>query len=294
MVPLMIGLAMAGPADEQAIGEVLDALHRAAAEADAPTYWGLYTQDAVFIGTDPGERWDLDAFQAYAAPHFEEAPAWAYTPHEREIHIGPRRGAAWFYETLDHARYGRVRGSGALRREGKVWRITQYVLSFPIRNEIAAEVLALGTREAGADRLPTPFTAAAIRERWTTDFRVSQRVTDTLGTSTHQTRVIEADAEGAQLGFTEYDLDGNELGSREVRVAWPQLRDHAAFPRTQTTWTDEVEVTVPAGTFTTRRYEVRTDTRVSRYWFDLSRPGPPVKMEIEEDGAPLSSMVELP
>ena len=96
----------------------IDALHRAATDADAETYFGLYADDAVFIGTDPAERWDLPAFRDFAAPHFEEAPAWAYTPVEREVHFGPKGRSAWFYETLSHERYGAVRGSGALRLQG--------------------------------------------------------------------------------------------------------------------------------------------------------------------------------
>ena len=56
-------LALATPAfaatPEEDIGAVLDQLHAAAAKADGPTYFGLYTPDAVFIGTDATERWSL-------------------------------------------------------------------------------------------------------------------------------------------------------------------------------------------------------------------------------------------
>ncbi|MEM6928706.1 MAG: nuclear transport factor 2 family protein, partial [Myxococcota bacterium] len=56
---------------EPAIEEVLDGLHRAASEADADAYFGRFTPDAVFIGTDPTERWTLDAFRTWAEPRFE-------------------------------------------------------------------------------------------------------------------------------------------------------------------------------------------------------------------------------
>ena len=119
MLAVLLGVvAMAGSPDPAEVDQVLDALHRAATDADAETYFGLYADDAVFIGTDPAERWDLPAFRDFAAPHFEEAPAWAYTPVEREVHFGPKGRSAWFYETLSHERYGAVRGSGALRLQG--------------------------------------------------------------------------------------------------------------------------------------------------------------------------------
>ena len=34
-----------------------------------------------------------------------------------------------------------ARGSGALRREGQGWRITQYVMSLPVPNELAKELV---------------------------------------------------------------------------------------------------------------------------------------------------------
>ena len=129
----MIGLATATPPE---IDEVLDSLHRAATEADADTYFGLFTPEAVFIGTDPTERWSLEAFRAFAAPHFQEAPAWDYRPVERHVSVVGR--VAWFDEVLEHDRYGRVRGSGALVRAGRRWRVSQYVLSFAIPNEVGS------------------------------------------------------------------------------------------------------------------------------------------------------------
>ena len=43
----------------------------------------LYAPDAVFIGTDAGERWTIDEFEAYAEPHFSAGRGWTYrrTPH---------------------------------------------------------------------------------------------------------------------------------------------------------------------------------------------------------------------
>ena len=136
------GLAPKEVAVERArIEEVLDDLHHAAAVADGELYWSLYTEDAVFIGTDASERWTLPEFRAYAERYFERDSAWVYSPTERHVHLSPTGEAAWFYEKLDSKSYGVARGSGALVRDGSGWRISHYVLSFPIPNDIAAEVM---------------------------------------------------------------------------------------------------------------------------------------------------------
>jgi hypothetical protein len=49
-----------------AVAAVLDTLHAAASRADARTYFGCFEEDAVFMGTDPHERWSLAQFRACA------------------------------------------------------------------------------------------------------------------------------------------------------------------------------------------------------------------------------------
>ncbi|MEZ4241144.1 MAG: nuclear transport factor 2 family protein [Myxococcota bacterium] len=155
----------AAPPDRAEVDRVLDALHQAATDADAERYFGLYADDAVFIGTDASERWDLPAFRAFAAPHFEQAPAWTYTPERRAVSFDRKGRTAWFDEALSHPRYGEVRGSGVLVREGHEWRVAQYVLSFPVPNEVAPQVLGV-IRGAGAEaRLPRPIPPSSCGRR---------------------------------------------------------------------------------------------------------------------------------
>ena len=128
---------------EAEIGRVLDALHVAASKADGPAYFGLYTPDAVFIGTDVGERWSLPAFRAYAEPHFSQGKGWTYRPRSRSVVLVPDGRTAWFDEVLDSESYGTSRGSGVLVRDDRGrWRVAQYVLSFPIPNDLAKEMTA--------------------------------------------------------------------------------------------------------------------------------------------------------
>lgn len=143
MLPPDAGAAPDPAAMRAEVDAVLDALHRSAAEADAATYFGLFAEDSVFIGTDATERWDLPAFRAFAEPHFAEPPAWVYTPQRRDVSFDDRGRTAWFDESLRHERYGEVRGSGVLvRRKHGPWQIAQYVLSFPVPNEVALDVVA--------------------------------------------------------------------------------------------------------------------------------------------------------
>lgn len=125
---------------DAAVEMVLDALHHAAATADADTYFSLFAPNAVFIGTDATERWTLAEFEAFARPYFEGDEAWTYEPTERWIEVLPGGEVAVFDEMLAQEKYGTCRGTGTLRRVDGVWRIVRYHLSFPIPNEIAAAV----------------------------------------------------------------------------------------------------------------------------------------------------------
>ena len=120
----------------------LDDFHLAASQADASRYFGHYTANAVFLGTDASERWSVKELQAYAKPHFDAGKGWTYRATERHVYVADGGDIAWFDERLSHERYGEVRGSGVLVRE-EVWRVAQYNLSFPVPNGIAEDVVAM-------------------------------------------------------------------------------------------------------------------------------------------------------
>lgn len=135
----------AAPTPQAEIGAVLDRLNAASTAADTEAYFGLFTPDARFIGTDATERWSLAEFRAYTEPYFARGKGWTYDPHDRHITVADIdcRCIAWFDEELTNAAYGEARGSGVLRLTPDGWRIEQYVLSFPVPNDKADAVIAL-------------------------------------------------------------------------------------------------------------------------------------------------------
>jgi len=122
------------------VAAVLDHWHRAAAKADEARYFGHLTADAVFLGTDAGERWTRDEFRKWARPYFAKGKAWSFKATTRHITLAADGKVAWFDETLDTPNLGPCRGSGVLVLDGRRWKIAQYNLSVPIPNGVFAEV----------------------------------------------------------------------------------------------------------------------------------------------------------
>jgi ketosteroid isomerase-like protein len=134
-----------------AVNAVVDDWHKAAADADEARYFGHMTADAVFLGTDATERWDVTAFRAFAHPFFAKGKAWTFTPRHRNVMVNG--DTAWFDESLDSASYGECRGTGVLRKEAGQWKLAHYNLTIPIPNALAKKVVE-------AIRAATPVTAA--------------------------------------------------------------------------------------------------------------------------------------
>lgn len=141
------------PKDRTEVFAVLDRLHTAAAAADAPVYWSCFDDQAVFLGTDASERWTLDEFKAYAAPHFASGKGWTYTPSDRHVAFATTGDVAWFDEVVTSAKYGPCRGTGVLVKAGDQWKITQYNLTVPIPNDLLPAV-AEQIRTSGANARP--------------------------------------------------------------------------------------------------------------------------------------------
>jgi ketosteroid isomerase-like protein len=122
------------------IARVLDDWHDAASKSDEERYFGYFADNAIFLGTDATERWDVKAFRAYAHPYFSQGKGWAFHAIHRNITVG-ESGYAWFDEALETKNLGPARGSGVLIKSPEgMWKIAQYNLAITIPNERFTEV----------------------------------------------------------------------------------------------------------------------------------------------------------
>lgn len=130
--------------EKTAIATVLDKWHKAAANADFDTYFSFMTSDGVFIGTDPTENWQKEAFKAFAKPYFDKGKAWNFTSIERNIYLSDDKKMAWFDELLN-TQMKICRGSGVLKLQNGQWKIVHYVLSMTVPNDDTDAVVKIKT-----------------------------------------------------------------------------------------------------------------------------------------------------
>lgn len=142
MPPVMLALLLLASAVQPAPGDAkaaivrtLDEWHAAAAAADETLYFSFFTEDAVFLGTDPKERWTRDEFRRWAHPFFARGKAWDMKSTARWISMSRDGSTAWFDENVMSKSLGPVRGSGVLVQDRGAWKVAQYNLSVPIPND---------------------------------------------------------------------------------------------------------------------------------------------------------------
>jgi ketosteroid isomerase-like protein len=133
---------------EEQVGAALDDFHAAAALADEGRYLGRLAPDAVFLGTDPADRWEGAEFRTFVHSLFAEGKGWTYTPSNRSIVVTEDGRTAWFDEKLQNDSYGECRGTGVLHLRDGVWKIEQYNLTIPVPDSLAAGIVKM-IREAG-------------------------------------------------------------------------------------------------------------------------------------------------
>ncbi|GAA0871559.1 nuclear transport factor 2 family protein [Gangjinia marincola] len=127
---------------KKSINNTLENWHEAAAEADFDAYFNLMTKDAVFIGTDATENWQLEEFKSFSKPYFDKGKAWSFSRLERNIYLDRNGTIAWFDELLD-TQMGICRGSGVVVKTNDGWKVKHYILSIAIPNENVSQVTAL-------------------------------------------------------------------------------------------------------------------------------------------------------
>jgi len=135
-------LCAQGTTIENDINTVLEAWHKAAADADFDAYFDKMTSDSFFLGTDATENWNYTDFKAFSKPYFDKGKAWSFSTLDRNIFINESAKIAWFDEHLS-TQMGICRGSGVLLLTEKGWKIKHYVLSIAVPNENVASLTAM-------------------------------------------------------------------------------------------------------------------------------------------------------
>ncbi len=124
------------------INDILEAWHKAAADADFDAYFNKMTTDSYFLGTDATENWNYKDFKAFSKPYFDKGKAWSFSTLERNIFVEPNASIAWFDEHLK-TQMGICRGSGVLILTDDGWKIKHYVLSIAVPNENVSALTAM-------------------------------------------------------------------------------------------------------------------------------------------------------
>ncbi|MEL6390903.1 MAG: nuclear transport factor 2 family protein, partial [Bacteroidota bacterium] len=121
---------------------LMDSWHQAAAVADEDVFFNTLSDDAIYIGTDPGERWTKSELRSWSQPYFERDTAWSLVPQERNWSIDESTGMAWFDEMLD-TWMGPCRASGVCQRDQTGWKLRHYHLSIAVPNDVINDYLPL-------------------------------------------------------------------------------------------------------------------------------------------------------
>lgn len=122
--------------------KVIDAWHHAAAVGDSATFFGLMTEDAVYLGTDLSERWDRTSMARDLGKYFRGRKAWHFEPFDRHYYDLKDKNKVMFDESLK-TWMGPCRATGVLARVNGKWRIAYYNLSVAVPNQYIKEYIKL-------------------------------------------------------------------------------------------------------------------------------------------------------
>ena len=134
LTALIAAFSLSGDKKTEEVNRVLDQWHRAASEANFEAYFSLMSEESVFIGTSPGERWDKKQFMEFSKPYFDRGKAWDFKSLSRNISFSDDGKTAWFDEVLDTWMMD-CSGSGVLKKSKGKWKIVFYDLHVLVENE---------------------------------------------------------------------------------------------------------------------------------------------------------------
>ncbi len=119
---------------KEELSDFINSWHKAAAEADSDVFFGCMAEDAIYIGTEAGERWLRDELKEWSKEYFKRESAWNFKPIVREIYFSDNENYVWFEERLD-TQMGVCHGSGVLELTPDGWKFKHYHLSVTVPND---------------------------------------------------------------------------------------------------------------------------------------------------------------
>ncbi|HYK96690.1 MAG TPA: hypothetical protein VE011_12635 [Candidatus Dormibacteraeota bacterium] len=130
------------------------------------------------------------------------------------------------------------------------------------------------------DHLPTPFTAAEIREGCPPGRTVRSLVIEAGAEPiVRVTRFLSCDADGADRESWAEAPDGRRLTEPvSDHATWREFQEHASMPA-DSTRIDKETIDIPAGRYDCLRYTRVDGDTVDTFWFATSAPGMPLRFE---------------
>jgi len=117
------------------INLILDTWHERATTADT-TYFDLFAENAMYLGTDSKEIWTSKEFKVLYMSYFKRGKAWDFKKVNRNVYFGNIDNYAWIDEILD-TWMGLCRGTAVIEKNSVGdWRIKHYSLTVLVPNEL--------------------------------------------------------------------------------------------------------------------------------------------------------------
>lgn len=136
------GFTTQEPTETEQIDQLIDNWHKAASEANYTNYFAFMSDNFIFLGTDPAERWNKEEFGNFCKPYFDQGKGWDFRKIERHIEVSNDGKFAWFDEKISTWMKD-CRGSGVLIKVDKEWKLCQYNLAVLIENDKIKEFISL-------------------------------------------------------------------------------------------------------------------------------------------------------
>ncbi len=127
---------------EDRLNFLMDTWHKNATLAKFDEYFAATSDNFVFYGTAPAEKWDKEAFKTFCKPYFDSTRTWRFTPSNRVWNFSKDGKTAWFDEDLQTWMLD-CRGSGVCEKTKQGWKLAYYNLSVVIENEKIQEFIKL-------------------------------------------------------------------------------------------------------------------------------------------------------